>query len=154
MQRSPQHPRRRPRQPLSRDLAATIQPMKEAAARLKQRVGRFGLYDFLEAVYSTYGAWKRQKAAKRLARALARELNIALRSGMSPIRILIEAAFPNADFKQKSRWVRALEYIYSENVLPSRFPEFIRSRGGIAGCARLAVNANRKRRRPGGDWND
>jgi hypothetical protein len=76
--------------------------------------------------------------------------NIARRKGMSPIRVLIEATLPEADLKQKSRWVRALEYVYSENESPSQFRKFIRTRGGVAGCARLAVNANRKRRRPGG----
>jgi hypothetical protein len=154
MQATETKPKRVARRPLSPDLAATIQPVKEAAARLKQRVGRFEIYDFLKSVYRIYVVWKRHKAAKRSARALARELSIVRRNGMSPIRVLIEAALPNANFKQKSRWVRALEYIYSENVSPSQFRKFVRTRGGVAGCARLAVNASRKRRRPGGDWND
>lgn len=73
--------------------------------------------------------------------------------------MLIEAVQPNADFKQKSRWVRALEYVYSENVSPSRFRKFVRTRGGVAGCARLAVQVKRKRRRSRrdcveDDWDD
>ena len=136
------------------ELAGTIQPAKEAAAKLSNRVGRFEIYDFLIAVYRVYAGWVDRRVAKRSARALADEMNILRRKGMSPIRVLIEAILPDADLKQKSRWVRALEYVYSENVPSSKFRKFIRARGGLAGCARLAAGANRKRRRPGGDWND
>jgi len=148
------NPRRAPRQTVSPDLAAAIQPAKEAAARLRRRVGRFEIYDLLEAIYRVYVDWKRHKIAKRSARALADGLNIVRRKSMSPIRVLIEASLPRAHFKQKSRWVRALEYVYSETVSPSKFRKFVRARGGLAGCARQAVSVNRKRRRPEGDWND
>jgi hypothetical protein len=139
---------------ISVDLAAAIGPLREAAAKLKGRVSPFAIYDFLGAVYRAYVDWKRRKIAKRSVRTLADDMNIVRRKGMSPIRVLIEAILPNADFKQKSRWVRALQYVYSENVSPSQFRQFIHRHGGIAGCARLVVNVNRKRRRPGGDWND
>src|SRR5258708_14861533 len=95
------------RRSTSLELAVTIQPAREAAARLKRRVGRFAVYEFLKAVYRVYIDWKRRKTAKRSARLLASELAVVRHKGMSPIRILIEAALPNADFKQKSRWVRA-----------------------------------------------
>jgi hypothetical protein len=142
------------RRSISRELALTLQPAKDAAASLKKHGGRFEIYDLLEAIYRIYTDWKRRNIAKRSARTLADELSIVRRNSTSPIRILIEAALPSADFKQKSRWVRALEYIYSESVPPSQFRRFVRARGGIAGCANLAVDVNRKRRRPGGDWND
>jgi len=140
--------------PMPSDLAASIKPAREAAARLKRRIGRFEIYDLLEAVYRIYVDWKKRKIAKRSTRLLTDGLAIERRKGMTSIRVLIEAAIPRADFKQKSRWVRALEYIYSEDVSPSKFSKFIRTRGGVAGCARMAVKLNRKRRRPGGDWND
>jgi hypothetical protein len=73
---------------------------------------------------------------------------------MSPIRVLIEATLPDANFKQKSRWVRALEYAAHEGVPAKCLGNFIRSLGGLAGCASLSARATRKRRRPGGDWND
>jgi hypothetical protein len=148
------NPGRAPRRSTSPELAATIQSLKETVAKLRRRSGRFELYDLLEAVYRVYIDWKRRKIAKRSARTLADEMNIVRRKGMSPIRVLVEATLPSADLKQKSRWVRALEYVHSENVSPSQFRNFVRSRGGVAGCARLVVNINRKRRRPGGDWND
>jgi hypothetical protein len=142
------------RRSTSPELAAIIQPAKEAAAGLKRRIGRFDAYEFLGAIYRIYIDWKRRKIAKRSTQTLADEMNIVRRKGMNPIRVLIEATLPDADLKQKSRWVRALEYVHSENVSPSQFRNFVRSRGGVAGCARLVVNINRKRRRPGGDWND
>ncbi len=126
--------------------------MKETVAKLRRRSGRFELYDLLEAVYRVYIDWKRRKIAKRSARTLADEMNIVRRKGMSPIRVLVEATLPSADLKQKSRWVRALEYVYSENVPPCRLRKFIRTHGGVAGCACLAASVGRKRRRPGGDW--
>src|SRR5258708_8431959 len=151
MQATQTNPSRAPRRSTSPELAATIQPAKEAAERLKQRVGRFETYDFLEAIYRVYIDWKCRKIAKRSSSTLAAELVIVRRKGMSPIRVLIEATHPNADFKQKSRWVRALEYLYSENVSPSHFRNFVRDRGGVAGCARPAPSVGRERRRPGGD---
>ena len=147
-------PSRVARRPTSSEVLATIRPLKKVAARLRRRCGRFEIYDLLEVVYRVYIDWKRRKIAKRSARTLADEMNIVRRKGMSPIRVLIEAALPNANLKQKSRWVRALEYVYSENVPPSRFRKFVRNRGGVAGCAGLAVKVNRKRRRPGGNWED
>lgn len=149
----------RPARSRSPDLAATIQPATEAAARLKQRCGRFEIYDFVEAVYGVYIDWKRRKIAKRSARMLADAMNIVRRKGMSPIRVLIEATLPNADFKQKSRWTRALEYLVAEEVRSERFRKYVRAHGGLAGCADLAVGLKRKRRRtwreaPEGDWTD
>jgi hypothetical protein len=148
-----------PSRSTSPELAAAIQPAKEAAARLKRRVGRFETYDFLGAIYRVYIGWKRRKIAKRSARTLADAMNIVRRKGMSSIRVLIEATLPDADFKQKSRWVRALEYAYSENVPAKGFRKFVRRHGGLAGCARLAAQVDRKRKRPRrdcveGDWDD
>jgi hypothetical protein len=136
-----------------------IEPAIGAASRLNVRSGRFDIYEYLVCVYRTYRKWKDRKIAKRSARLLAKDLSIPRRKGMSPIRILIEATLPNADFKQKSRWVRALEYICSANIPAKEFRKFARRHGGLAGCARLAVQLNRKRRRPRrdcpeGDWSD
>jgi hypothetical protein len=147
-------PSRTLRQSLSPNLLVDIRPAKEAAAQLRQHAGRFESYYFLEAIYRVYMDWKRRKIAKRSARALADEMNIVRRKGMSPIRILVEAALSGADLKQKSRWVRALEYVSSKQVSPKHFRTFVSRNGGLAGCASLAAERNRKRRRPGGDWND
>jgi hypothetical protein len=85
---------------------------------------------------------------------MAQELSITLRKGISPIPVLIEATFPGADLRQKSWWLKALEYLASEDVPPREFKRFIRANGGLVGSARLAAEVSRKRRRPGRDWND
>jgi hypothetical protein len=157
MQPTQVHPRRAPR--LSPNLAAAIHPATEAAERPRRRVGRFKIYDVLEAIYRIYVGWKRLRVAKKSAYTLANELNLAWRRGMTPIRVLIEATIPHVTCKQKSRWVRALEYVYSQDVSIERFRRFVGRHGGLAGCAQLAVRVNRKRRRPRrecveGDWDD
>jgi hypothetical protein len=136
------------------ELVDTIQSAKEAAAKLNERVGRFEIYSFLKCIYRMYMRWKDRRVARPSARLMAHELSITRRKGTSPMRVLIEATFPGADLRQKSRWVRALEYLASEDVPIREFKRFIRANGGLAGCARLAAQANGKRRRPGGDWND
>ena len=136
------------------ELADTIQSAKEAAARSNERVGRFDIYSFLKSIYRVYMRWKDRGVARRSARLMAQELSIPRRKGMSPMRVLIDATFPGADLRKKSRWVRALEYLASENVPTRQFKRFIRTNGGVAGCARLAAEVSSKRRRPGGDWND
>src|SRR3979411_1573877 len=120
-------PRRRP---LASEFNGVNRPIKDAAARIGVRSGRFGLYDFLEAIYRVYIDWRRRKTAKRSDRAMASKLALVTRKGMIPIRVLIEATLPDADFKQKSRWVRALEYVHSEDVSPLRFRRFIGGGGG------------------------
>jgi hypothetical protein len=140
-------------------LSTTIDPAilrraTKAAKKLRQRAGRFEVYEFLTAVYRIYARWKRKKHAIRSARLLAKQLPIPWRKGISPIRVLIEAMLPEADLKQKSRWVRALEYAHSAGVPPAQLRTFFGNRGGVAGCAHQAVALGRKRRRPGGDWDD
>jgi hypothetical protein len=95
-------------------------------------VGRFEIYDFLKSIYRVYMRWKDRKVARRSARILAHELSINQRKGASPIRILIESSLPGADLRQKSRWVRALEYISSEGIPPREFRKFVHANGGLA----------------------
>lgn len=138
----------------SHDLIKDINSIKRASARFKARSDRFAIYDVLRELYRIYFDWKHQKAAKQRAHLLGKDFAITERKGASPIRVLVEAALPDAHLKQKSRWVRALQYVYSANASPLRFRKFVRAKGGLASCARLAASTNRKRARPGGDWND
>ena len=142
------------RQSTTTEFTATIQLLRNAAREAGQGRGRFEIYKLLRTVHRVHIGWKQRRSAKMSARALAADLSITLRRGMSPIRVLIEAALPKAGVKQKSRWVRALEHASSENVPVKQFRKFVRANGGLARCARLAAQVNRKRRRPGGDWND
>jgi hypothetical protein len=136
-----------------------IQTIKESTASKCRIRGRFEIYRHLKLVYRVYVGWKNSGIAKRAAHALARDLSIKLRRGRNALRILIEATMPKGNLKQKSRWVRALEYIYSERVPTKEFRKFVRRNGGLAGCARLAVSESPKWRRSPcdsrqADWDD
>jgi hypothetical protein len=140
-------------------IPANIIILRESARSANSSKTRFAIYKLLKAVYRVYVAWRCRGVAKRSAHALARGLSIKLRKGMSPFRILIEVIIPKANHKQKSRWVRALEYVYSQNTPVDKFRTFVQRHGGLAGCASLAVSMTRKRRRPRrecieGDWDD
>lgn len=126
------------------NILATIQILKELTLTTSSPRSRFEIYRYLKLVYRVYVGWKNDGIAKRAARAPARERSIKLRRGRNSLRILIEATVPKANHKQKSRWVRALEYIYSESVPTKEFRKFVRRNGGLAGCARLAVSESPK----------
>jgi hypothetical protein len=119
----------------------TIKNLKQLARNASASMDRFEIYKYLEAVYRVYVGWKDHSVAKRASRALARKMSIKRRSGRSSLRILIEATLPEANHKQKSRWVRALEYVYSERISAKKFHAFVRRHAGLAGCARLAASA-------------
>jgi hypothetical protein len=139
----------------ARSRANTIKAIlsaKHAATVLQLLHGRFEIYSFLKSIYLIHRSWKLKRIAKMSSRLLATEMGIVQRKGMSPIRVLIEATLPTANGKQKSRWVRALQYLSFEHVRPREFRKFIAANGGLAGCARLAARVDRKRSRPGGDW--
>jgi hypothetical protein len=131
-----------------------IEPVATAAHKLENRPGRFEVYEYLSAVYRMYRRWKRRKIAQRTARLMAHRLDIPRRKGVSPIRILIEATFPSADSKQKSRWVRALQYASSEGASADELRSFFRSSRGVAGCAHLAAKHQPKKNRHRNAWVD
>ena len=142
------------RYPVSLDLE-TIQALKEARQAASHRSaagGRFAAYDYLEVIYSIYVAWKLARSATRNARALAAALDIPMRQGVSVIRIVIEATWPSAETKQKSRWTRALECAHAEMTAPRSLISFIKAHGGVAGCARLAAVDDPKKRTDRDDW--
>jgi hypothetical protein len=131
-----------------------IEPVTTSAHKLESRTGRFEIYVYLSAVYRIYRGWKRRKIAHRTARLMAHRLDIPRRKGVSPIRILIEATFPSADSRQKSRWVRALQYASSEDASPHELRSFFRSSQGVAGCAHLAAKHQPKQNRRRNAWVD
>jgi hypothetical protein len=124
------------------------------AQRMKTDSGRFEIYEHLSTVYGIYRSWKRRGIARKTARLIAHQLGIPWRKAVSPIRILIEATLPHADSKQKSRWVRALQYASSKSTSGKDLRRFFQARQGIAGCARLAAKQQPKQDRRRNDWTD
>lgn len=131
-----------------------LQPALTAARNIQIGTGRYVAYTYLIAVYRTIRQWKRRRISRKMARRLASQLNISHRKGTSPFRILIEATMPNTSSKEKSRWVRALQYASFKDVSPSDLRKFFEARHGIAGCARLAAKHDPRQNRQRDDWAD
>jgi hypothetical protein len=131
-----------------------LHPARVAAENINNSTGRFAAYPFLKAVYRTVQRWKRQRQSRRMARRLGRQLNIPSRKRTSPFRIVIDATATNTNPKERSRWTRALEYAASKNASATDLEEFIRSRNGISGCARLAAKHDPRQNRARDDWSD
>ena len=132
----------------------TIETLKAARRQVRHQRsrGRFAFYDYLEAVYSIYMAWKSERSATKNARTLAAALDIPMRQDVSALRILIEATWPGAETKQKSRWTRALGHAHDEGTAPRALISFIKANGGISGCAKSAARYDPKRRTNRDDW--
>jgi hypothetical protein len=137
---------------LDPEVIAQLETIRRAVPGPSHTQGRFDFYGYLSAVYQTHGLWKRDSVAKKTARKLAAAFDIPLRAGISPLRVLIEATFAEATAKQKSRWVRALEHAHEEHITAERLVPFLKSNGGIAGCAALAAHDDPKKRTDRDDW--
>ena len=119
------------------------------AANVRAKTERFALYDYLGSVYFTCRKWKTLGIARKKTRQIARYFEIRSRTKLSPVRILIEATFPEAGPKQHSRWVRALQYAVAKDASPKDIRQLFRSNGGVAGCARTRrAYENRHSSRP------
>jgi hypothetical protein len=73
------------RQSTTTEFTATIQLLRNAAREAGQGRGRFEIYKLLRTVHRVHIGWKQRRSAKMSARALAADLSITLRRGMSPI---------------------------------------------------------------------
>jgi hypothetical protein len=129
-----------------------VEPILQALQQAQHQTGRFTFYGYLAAVYRTHKEWKDLGISERMARQLAKYLEIPRREGTSPVRTLIDATFPALDPKQKSRWSRALEFTALVKTTPDDLPKFFNNRSGIAGCARSAAEEKPKKEIYRDDW--
>jgi hypothetical protein len=129
-----------------------VEPIFQALLQAQHQTGRFRFYGYLAAVYATYKEWKDLGISKRMARQLAKYLEIPRRKGTSPVRILIDATFPALDPKQKSRWSRALEFAALTKTTPDDLPALFKKYSGIARCARFATKQKPKKNIYRDDW--
>jgi hypothetical protein len=137
---------------LDSDTMRYLEPILEALQQAQHQTGRFGFYGYLAAVYRTYGEWKDLGITKRMARYLAKRLEIPRRGGTSPVRTLIDATFPALDPKRKSRWSRALEFAALTKTTPEDLPKLFKNSSGVAGCARFAAKQRPKKNTYRDDW--
>ena len=70
-------------------------------------------------------------------------MDVPVRVGTHPIRMLINATSRVKDPKVRSRWARALQYANSLDADFTELKRLFRDNGGIAGCARLAARSTK-----------
>ena len=134
------------------ETANELEVLRRLAKQINRGNGRFGFYDYLVATYRLYRKWRRSGLEKVMAKKVARHLGLPWRKDTSPIRTIIEATFPTEPLKQKSRWVRALEFAAEEKTPAKELKELFRSKGGVSGCASNAARFDPKRRTNRDDW--
>ena len=126
----------------------------KSASRAARSFPRFDQYSYLEEIYRTYCYWKKRSMSRRMTHALARARNVPIRADHHPLRILIQLTNGKNGPQLASRWTRALEYAHSRKVRFTDLIAFLKSHGGIAGCARRAAETLPKRPRRIEDWDD
>lgn len=141
----------RPRTMRARDGGSAVNRI--AKVRFQSPSGRrFEIYDDLQQVFRVYSDWKQAGQVVAKTRELRRRLGIPKRRGAGPLRVLVEASNPGAIPKQKSKWVRALQYAARKKIAPQALMGFLRAHGGLAGCARRAARVQPKRANDKSDW--
>jgi hypothetical protein len=74
---------------------------------------RFAFYDYLAVVFELYVQLRRTKQAKKAATRIAKLFQLRNQKRNHPIRVIIGAT-STVDLKTKSRWSRALKYVWRE----------------------------------------
>jgi hypothetical protein len=133
-----------------------IGTLRKAALKYRSNAApgkrRLGLHKYLKRVYRVFWNLSSKRNLERMIREIAELAEIAIRRGVHPLRILIDASVGAEDPKQISRWVQALLYVYSWKLPPSKVEWCLRSNGGIYGCARKQAMLNKTAKAKRGGW--
>ncbi len=123
----------KPLRTVETDLAEVVEVWK----RYRSTNGRDAVYMYLEMVFAVVRRWQGRQCSKKNARAILRLKGGARRMRIEPFSILIFCtADPNvADAKTRSKWSRALRYARIFKPADQPLTAFIKSNGGINGCA-------------------
>jgi len=125
-----------------RDLAKVrkvILRVEMVAKRAAKSKRRFALYRYLKSVYRTYCLLEDLRLLGALKVFLAQEYKISADYDWHSIRRIIEATALVEDLRARSRWTRALEFAWNEEVTPGELIWFLGRNGGLSGCARSAA---------------
>lgn len=126
----------------NRDLAKVrkvIHRAEKAAKRSAKSKRRYALYRYLKSVYRGYCVLEDQRLLGALKVFLAREYKISADYEWHAIRRIIEATAVVEHLRARSRWTRALEFAWNEEVRPKELIWFLGQNGGLSGCARCAA---------------
>lgn len=125
-----------------------------AAEKASKSKRRFASYRYLRIVYRGYCKLEERSLLGRLRRVLARKFGTSKEPHQHVLRALIDATTQVRDKRMRSRWTRALEYAWNEEIEPDELIGFIKENKGLAGCARYAARALPRRRAQRDDWVD
>jgi hypothetical protein len=131
------------------ELRETVRQLKALEARWCDSGRRRDLFRYLDSVFQTFRLWKKWNTDLLAAQRLARRMGVTPQKRLHPIRVLIDAT-SKADRKSKSRWTQALRYAWRKHVDPNRLSTFLKSHGGIAGCASRWADMHAHERTPKG----
>jgi len=132
LNRQPPSPSNRSSAAIRKDLAAVAAAWEE----MQNTRARDGVYIFLEAAQNLVQDWERRGRADRKARHVLRGRGLKAPKYPEPYAAVI-ACTCTADIKARSKWARALQYVSWHNGNREPLKEFMKSRGGINGCASL-----------------
>ncbi|WP_342712891.1 hypothetical protein AAFG13_18205 [Bradyrhizobium sp. B124] len=137
-------------------IRAQLDRVRKAAKKVGKSKKRFADYRYLRAVYRALHTLGDDNLLPILARVVRQEYNIPKRAGTHALRTIIDATATAAtNISTRSRWARALEWAYDQEVRPNELIWFLKANNGIAGCARLANMGLPLYRRPREyTWND
>jgi hypothetical protein len=126
-------------------IKTAITRVEKAETRSAKSRKRFAHYRYLRAVYRVYCELEDKRLLRLLRRYLIRNYRIRDEDAHA-IRMIIDATTSRQEKRKRSRWTRALECAWNEEVSPDELLLFFRRNKGIAGCARLAARGLPKRR--------
>jgi hypothetical protein len=129
-----------------------LDKLRAAANRMKASRTRQSAYQFLSAVYRTYWIWSKRRVAREKVKALASASDKISQKHHHAFRTMLDAADCSPEAKVLSRWTRAMEYALDRDINPANLQHFLKRKGGIAGCARLAAKQLSKRRTSRNAW--
>jgi hypothetical protein len=94
---------------------------------------RFWFHTLLEGAYALYGKWRAVRHSQKNAKTGARLFGVKAKKGAHPLDIIIKIVTPPG--VDTRRWVEGLLFAYNEGVAPKGLVAFLKTNGGIAGCA-------------------
>ncbi len=128
---------------LKRKVRACKGAFRRALREVRPGKRRFAHYDYLQRVYSLYSELRENGLGKKASARIGKLFDRPIERNTHLVRAIINVTSAGIDAKTASRWSQALRYCWRERGDWSDLRRFMRTHGGIAGCA--SAFANRKR---------
>ena len=123
-----------------------IETIRRVAKGLSRQ--RDDVYLLMIVIYRVGQKWITSNQAKEMRRSVIQQLKLRIdrRARKSVFRFLIEVTYP-VDVKLRSRYANALHYAHAHKCPPDDLPGFLKSKGGIEGCAKRYIMMRPRTRR-------